>query len=294
MKNKGLFAGVFFIFFFVMWASGAFFTVHQTRQALVLHFGEVRHVYKDPGLKWKIPFIQDVIFLEKRMMDLDLPAVHITMGDQKRLVVDVYARYRIEDPLMFFKSIKPVHESGVRARLEAIIGSSLRNILGKAPLRHVLMQERAALMQKIDKEVQILSRSLGLEVVDVRIMRTELPNENRQAVFSRMNAELGRFAMENRAKGDEVAQTIRAEADKDCTIILATAQKEAEQLRGDGDKRALEVANKVYSQDPDLYIYYQNLRNCTVALTEGDLSAVLSTDSPWFGGLLAPFHDARR
>lgn len=282
-----------FGFLVLTWITGVFFTIHQTQQALVLHFGEARHVYTEPGLNWKIPFIQDVVLLEKRALDIDLPAVQITMGDQKRLVVDVYARYRIADPLLFFKSIKPVHESGVRVRLEAIISSSLRNTLGKLPLRNMLTSERAAIMHQIDTEVRTLAKSLGLEMIDVRIMRTELPVENRQAVFSRMNAELGRFAMENRAKGAEAAQTIRSEADRDCTVILATAQKEADRLRGEGDQKALEIANEAYSKDMDLYIYYQNLRNCEIALENGG-QALLSTDSPWLAGLLSPFHSVRR
>lgn len=277
----------------LLWITGVFFTLHQTQQALVLHFGEARHVYNEPGLKFKIPFVQDVIFLEKRSLDFDLPAVHITMGDQKRLVVDIYARYRISDPLLFFKSVKPVHESGVKMRLEAIISSSLRNTLGKLPLRNMLTNERASIMHQIDNEVRTLAKSLGLEMIDVRIMRTELPPENRQAVFLRMNAELGRFAMENRAKGAEIAQTIRAQADKECIILLAAAQKEADGLRGEGDKKALEIANEAYSKDADLYIYYQNLRNCEVAL-EGGGHAMLSTDSPWLAGLLSPFHSVRR
>lgn len=286
------FAGGIVGAFFLAWMSGVFFTVHQTQQALVLRFGEERHVYTAPGLKWKVPFIEDIIFLDKRMMDLDLPAVHITMGDQKRLVVDVYARYRIADPLLFFKSIKPVHESGVKVRLEAIIGSSMRNTLGKIPLRSMLTAERASIMHQIDAEVRTLAKSLGLEMIDVRIMRTELPPENRQAVFSRMNAELGRFAMENRAKGAEAAQTIRAEADKECVVILANAQKEAERLRGEGDRKALELANEAYGKDVDLYTYYQNLRNFEVALENGQ--ALLSTESPWLAGLLSPFHSIRR
>lgn len=275
------------------WITGVFFTIHQTQQALVLHFGEARHVYTEPGLHWRVPFVQDVIFLDKRAIDLDLPAVHITMGDRKRLVVDVYARYRISDPLLFFKSIKPAHESGVKVRLEALISSNLRNTLGKLPLRHMLSSERATIMHQIDTEVRTLAKSLGLEMVDVRIMRTELPQDNRQAVFSRMNAELGRFAMENRAKGAEIAQTIRSEADRECTVILATAQKEADRLRGEGDQKALEIANEAYGKDVDLYIYYQNLRNCEIAL-EGGGQALLSTDSPWLAGLLAPFHSVRR
>lgn len=292
-QRAAVFVGWFAGAIFLAWATGVFFTVHQTQQALVLHFGEARHVHTEPGLKWKIPFIQDVIFLEKRMLDIDLPAVHITMGDQKRLVVDVYARYRISDPLLFFKSIKPVHESGVKVRLEAMISSNMRNTLGKVPLRHMLTAERAPIMHQIDTEVRSLAHSLGMEMIDVRIMRTELPPENRQAVFSRMNAELGRFAMENRAKGAEAAQKIRAEADKECVVILATAQKEADGLRGEGDQKALETANEAYSKDVDLYTYYQNLRNCETAL-ENIGQALFSMDSPWLAGLLSPFHSIRR
>ena len=194
--------------FLMVMISTSVFTVDQTSQAIVLQFGEWRKVHTTPGLKFKIPFIQEVTFYDKRVLDYDLPPIQITTGDQKRLVVDTYTRYRISDPLLFFRTIKPASEMGAQMRLEALISSSVRNVLGKIPLRTMLSAERSGIMHQIEQEVRSMATPLGLEIIDVRIIRTELPIENRNAVFARMNAELGRFAMENRAKGAEAAQGI--------------------------------------------------------------------------------------
>jgi membrane protease subunit HflC len=269
------------------------FTVDQMQQAIVLQFGEAQRVYTEPGLKFKIPMIQDVIILEKRVIDFDLPPVYITTGDQKRLVVNVYARFRVEDPLQFYRTIKPTNETGAKARLETLISSSVRNVLGKVPLRSVLSAERSTIMSQIEGDVKIQAKPLGIDMVDVRIIRTELPIENRDAVFARMNAELDRFAMENRAKGSEVAQTIRAQADKECTIIIAQAQKTANESRGKGESEAIRITTDAFGRDVEFYNYYRSLENYREAFGSSDTNFVISCDSQFMQSLFEPLSKTR-
>ncbi len=266
------------LMFGLMLVSTSIFTVDQTSQAIVLQFGEWRRVHTKPGLKFKIPFIQDVTFYDKRVLDYDLPPIQITTGDQKRLVVDTYTRYRISDPLLFFRTIKPASETGAQMRLEALISSSVRNVLGKIPLRTMLSAERSGIMHQIEQEVRSMAAPLGLEIIDVRIIRTELPVENRNAVFARMNAELGRFAMENRAKGAEAAQGIRADADKESVIILAEAEQKAQICRGQGDAEAIKLAAEAFGKDASFYNFYRTMETYKEAL-DADTTYVLSTDS---------------
>ena len=270
------FAG--FILFVIAVLSGSIFTVDQTSQAIVLQFGEWQKVHTTPGLKFKVPLIQEVTYYDKRVLDYDLPPIHVTTGDQKRLVVDTYTRYRIHDPLLFFRTIKPATETGAQMRLEAIISSSVRNVLGKIPLRTMLSAERSGIMRQIEQEVRAMAAPLGLEIVDVRIIRTELPVENRNAVFARMNAELGRFAMENRAKGAEAALGIRAEADKENVIVLAQAEQQAQVLRGEGEAEATKIAIEASATNKDLYTFYRTMEIYREAFGS-DTNLILSTDN---------------
>lgn len=265
----------------ILFISTSVFTVDQTSQAIVLQFGEWRKVYTTPGLKFKIPFIQDVSYYDKRVLDYDLPPIHITTGDQKRLVVDTYTRYRISDALLFFRTIKPASELGAQMRLEALISSSVRNVLGKIPLRTMLSAERSDIMRQIEQEVRAMAAPLGLEIIDVRIIRTELPIENRNAVFARMNAELGRFAMENRAKGAEAAQGIRAEADKESIIILAQAEQQAQTLRGQGEGDAIKIAIEAFGSHKELYKFYRTMETYKKSFNT-ETNIVLSTDNELF------------
>ena len=265
------------LLFIIVTLSGSIFTVDQTSQAIVLQFGEWRKVHTTPGLKFKIPLIQEVTYYDKRVLDYDLPSIHITTGDQKRLVVDTYTRYRIRDPLLFFRTIKPASEIGAQMRLEALISSSVRNVLGKIPLRAMLSADRSGIMHQIEQEVRAMAEPLGIEIVDVRIIRTELPVENRNAVFARMNAELGRFAMENRAKGAEAALGIRAEADKEIVIVLAQAEQQAQVLRGEGEAEATKIAIEAFGSNKELYTFYRTMEIYREAFgTETNL--LLSTD----------------
>lgn len=255
------------------------FTVSQISQAIVLRFGECVRIHSEPGLKMKIPFIEDTLYFETRILDHDLPSIHVNTQDQKRLVVDTYTRYRIVEPLKFFQAIKPASEIGARKRLEAIISSSVRNVLGKVGLSTTLSAERSHIMQQILHEVRSIAEPLGIKIIDVRIIRTELPVENRNAVFARMNSELIRFAKESRAKGEEAAIVIRAQADKEKAILIAEANKKAEEVRGEGDAKAIEVAAQAFGVDKDFYDFYKTLDSYNKL--EPGFSLLLSTDSDY-------------
>jgi membrane protease subunit HflC len=257
---------------------GIFFTVDQTKQAIVLQFGELRKVHTDSGLKVKIPFIQEVIYYEKRILDFDVSEVRITTSDQKRLFVDAYVRYRIINPILFFQTVKPANEQGAAMRLEAFVASTLRNVLGKVPLRNLLSEERPKIMKSIEKEVDALVKPLGIEIIDVRIIRTELPVENREAVFNRMISALNQIAKGNRATGEKIGQEIRSTADRDQSIILATAEQQAQQIRGEKEAEAIEIMGSAISQDPEFYGFYRSISLYQEAFDEGT-TMILTTDN---------------
>lgn len=272
---------VFGLLVFLLIVNTMLFTVDQTQQAIVLRFGALSKVYTNPGLKFRLPFMDEVVVYEKRVLDYDLPPVPVTTIDQKRMVVDTYTRYVISDPVRFYQTIKPATEEGVRLRLETIISSSLRNVLGTVELRTMLTQERGAIMQRLEKEVKALSQKLGIEIIDVRIIRTELPPANRNAVFARMNAELNRIASENRAKGSEMAQGIRARAEAERTVILAEARKKASIIRGDAEAKAIDILSSTLGQDISFYNFYRSMQMYDATLTT-DTSFILSSDNDLF------------
>ena len=267
-------AGFVFIF------SSSVFVVNQKNQAVVLQFGEFKAIHNEPGLKFKLPFIQEVTFYEKRIIDFDSDPISVTTVDEKRLNVDAYVRYRIIDALAFFRSIKPADENGARMRLKTIVSSSIRNVLGKVELRKLLSAERVSIMKKIQDDVVNLTKSLGLEIVDVRIVRTELPPENRSAVFDRMNSILIRYAKENRAKGDEIARGVRANAERERAVLLAEAQQKAQGVRGKGDALAMEITNKAFGVDIEFYNFYRSLDSYRQTM-QAETSMVLSADHPY-------------
>lgn len=262
-------------------SGGIFFTVQQTQQAIVLQFGELKHVHDIPGLKLKLPLIQEVLYYERRVLDFDLQPITVTTADQKRLEVNTYSRYRIADPVMFFQSIKPSNEAGAQMRLETIISSSVRNVLGRVPLRNLLSEERSKIMLQILQEIRHLASPLGIDIVDIRIIRTELPPANRDAVFARMNAELDRIAKENRAKGFEIAQGIKAKAEKERTVLLAEAQKNAQTVKGEGEAQAMQIATQALGIDPNFYNFYRSMQVYRESFSD-DTTLVFSTDHELF------------
>ena len=261
-------------------ASQALFTVHQVQQAIVLQFGEPRRVVQEAGLAWKIPFIQNVQFYERRTLNLDPPEFEVLLDDKKRIKVDAFARYRIDDPLEFLKVVGT--EATARNRLGNLVNSSLRRVIAKTSLTDLLSSKRGGLMEQIQVEVANNAKSLGVTIVDIRIGRTDLPTETSQAVFNRMRTEREREARELRAQGKETAQKITAGADRERTVILANAKRKSEQLRGEGEGQRNLILGKAYGQDPEFFQFYKSLAEYQKNLVGNDTTMVLSPDSDFF------------
>jgi membrane protease subunit HflC len=259
---------------------GSVYTVHQSRQALILQFGNPVRVVQEPGLGFKVPFIQQVEYFEKRVLDYDAPAVELILGDQKRLVVDAFTRYRIVDPLRFRQAAGS--EALFRQRLEPTVFAALRSVLGETSLIDVLSKDRALLMNRIRDEANKALGRFGVEIVDVRIKRADLPAENSQAIFRRMQTEREREAKELRAQGAEIAQRIRARADRERRVLIAEAQKRAEILRGEGDAEAIRIFAEAFGQDVDFFKFYRTMQAYRQALADGNTSIVMSPESDFF------------
>lgn len=266
--------------------SASLFTVHQTQQALVLQFGDPRRVITEPGLNFKVPFLQNVIFIDKRILDLDTPAEELIASDQKRLVVDAFTRYRIVDPLQFYKSLRD--ERRARSRLAATVSSSMRSVLGEEEFQAVVRDKRDELMLRIRDLVNQQASDFGIEIVDVRIRRADLPAANSQAIYRRMQTEREQEASEFRARGQEVSRAIRAQADKQVTVLLAEATRDSEIIRGQGDGCRNRVFAKVFGQDPDFFAFYRSMQAYERALQEAGTTMVLSPDNAFFKFLKDP------
>jgi membrane protease subunit HflC len=255
------------------------FTVHQTAQVIVLRFGEPKRVITEPGLNWKLPW-ENVFEYEKRVLNLDPPVERVLLSDQKRLLVDAFARYRITDPLKFFQTVRT--EGGVRQRLGPVTNAALRGVLGNSNLTSVLSEERADIMRQIQDQVNTQAGRFGIELVDVRLRRADLPDEVSEQVFRRMRSEREREAKEFRARGFEQAQRIRAGADREATVITAEAEREAEILRGQGEARRTQILNDAYGQDQDFFNFYRSMQAYEAALANESTYMVLSPDSEFF------------
>lgn len=280
MNRIGIILGIIVVAFGIVGFSSVF-TVYQTEQALVLQFGEPKKVIRDPGLQFKTPFVQNVIYYDKRVLDLDPAAEEIIAGDAKRIVADTYTRYRIADPLRFYQTVRT--EAGVRIQLTRLVNSATRAVVGRFPLQALLSEQRIRIMAEIQQRVNREAQSLGIEVIDVRIRRADLPKENSEAIYARMRSERQREAKEFRAQGAEIADRIHAEADRDRTVILAEARRQAEQLRGEGDAEAQAIYNKAYGGDArPFYEFYRRMQAFRETFSSGDTSLVLSPDSEFF------------
>jgi modulator of FtsH protease HflC len=273
----------------------ALFTVHQTQQALVLQFGNPKRVIQDPGLHVKIPFIQNAIYLDRRVLDFDAESQEVILGDQKRLVVDAFARYRIVDPLRFYQAVGD--EARLRGRIDTILDASLRKVLGEVPLFTVLSADRVALMNQIRESANNEAKQFGIDIVDVRIKRADLPAENSQAIYRRMQTEREREAKELRAQGAELAQRIRARADRERRVIIAEAEREGEIVRGEGDAQAVAIFADAVGRDVDFFSFYRSMQAYREALGDDSTSFVLSPDSEFFrffdASTLPPVEEAR-
>jgi modulator of FtsH protease HflC len=262
------------------------FTVYQTRQALVVRLGEPKRIVTEPGLNFKIPLIDSVIHIDKRILDLENPAQEVIASDQKRLVVDAFARYKITDPLKFYQAVGSVE--GANSRLSTLLNSALRRVLGESTLTQVVRDQREQLMSRVRDQLDNEAQAFGISVVDVRIRRADLPEQNSQAVYQRMQTERQREAAEFRAQGSQRAQEIRARADRDVTVLLADAQSKGETIRGEGDGERNRIYAEAFGKDQDFFAFYRSMQAYEHGLKSGDTRMVIKPDSEFFRFFVDP------
>ena len=256
------------------------FIVKEINQAIVLQFGDPKRIILKPGLNFKIPFIQNVVFLDKRILNLDAPPEEVIASDQKRLIVDAFARFQIVDPLKFYISVG--NERVARSRLSTIINSRIRSVLGTQRLQTLLSADRTNQMALIQDGVNTEAEKFGIKIVDVRIKRADLPPANSEAIYRRMQTEREREAKEFRAKGAEMAITITSTADKEVTVILAEAEKQSQIMKGEGDGQRNKIFAEAFGKDPDFFAFYRAMQAYEKALIGGETSLILSPDSEFF------------
>jgi modulator of FtsH protease HflC len=256
------------------------FTVYQTRLALVVRLGQPVRVVTEPGLNFKIPLIDSVIYVDKRILDLENAAQEVIASDQKRLVVDAFARYKIVDALLFYQSVGSIE--GANSRLSTLLNAALRRVLGESTLTHVVRDERAALMARVRDQLNREAASFGITVVDVRIRRADLPEQNSQAVYQRMQTERQREAAEFRANGSQRKQEIQARADRDVTVLLADAQARGDTIRGEGEAERNRIFAEAFGKDPDFFAFYRSMQAYESGLRHNDTRMVLRPDSDFF------------
>ena len=268
---------IFFIIALSFLGLNSLFTMDERQQGLVLQFGEPKRVIQTSGLHFKLPLIQNVVRYDVRILEYDLPIEEVIAVDKKRMLIDSFTRFKITDPLEFYKTVGT--ESSVRNRLNSNVISSLRRVVGRVTLEELLSEERSNIMENIKVEVNNEASRFGIEVVDVRIRRADLPEANSQAIYERMISERVREAKEFRAKGSEIAQKIRAEADKERTVILAEATKKSEILRGEGESQSVNIYANAFQQDPEFYSFYRSMQAYGNVLGEDGTTMILSPDS---------------
>lgn len=258
--------------------SQSVFIVTERQQTMVIQFGEPVALYTEPGLKFKIPVIQQVMPFEKRALDIDAAPEQVILSDKKRLVVDTFARYRITDMLKFYQSLQSIEQAN--NRLGSIINSTMRSTLGNASLTDILSDNRGNLMVRIRTHVNnAVKENYGVEVIDVRISRADLPDETSQAIYARMRTEREREAAEFRAQGQEAAQEIKSKADKERTVLLAEAEKEAQIMRGQGDEQAIKIYADAFKKDPEFYAFYRTMEAYKASMSGDNTTFILSPDS---------------
>ncbi len=258
------------------------YVVDERQKALVLQFGRVVDVKTEPGLSFKVPFIQDVAYYDDRILSRDFPPIEVTPSDDRRLVVDAFARYRIADLRQFREANPAAGIEQAESRLDGIISSQLRAVLGSVSSDEILSEDRATLMQEIAENVRSRAANLGLQIIDVRLKRTDLPSQNLDATFARMRAEREREAADEVARGEEAAQRIRAQADRTVIELTSEATREAEIARGEADARRNSVFATAFSADPEFFEFYRSLTAYTRALQGSNSTLVLSPDSEFF------------
>jgi membrane protease subunit HflC len=262
------------------------FQVYQTRQALVVRLGDPIRVVTQPGLHVKIPLIDTVIYVDKRILDLENSSQEVIAADQKQLIVDAFARYRVVDPLKFYQTVGTVE--GANSRLAPFLNSALRAALGEATLTQVVREQREQLMARVREQLDREAQQFGVEVVDVRIRRADLPEQNSNAVYTRMKTEREREAQEFRSQGTQKAQEIRARADRDATVVVAEATSRAEQTRGEGDAERNRIFADAFNRDPDFFAFYRSMQAYEAGLQQGDTRFLVRPDSEFFRYFLDP------
>ncbi|MEI7803956.1 MAG: protease modulator HflC [Hyphomicrobiales bacterium] len=268
-------------------AYSSVFTVYQTQQALVVRLGQPVRVVSVPGLNVKLPFVDTVIAIDKRILDLEAPAQEVIASDQKRLVVDAFARYRIQDPLRFYQTLGSIQ--GANSQLAILLNSALRRVLGEVTFSHVVRDQRAELMARIRGLVDTEAAGYGISVVDVRIRRADLPEQNSQAVYQRMQTERQREAAEFRAQGAQRAQEIRSRADRDVTVLIADATSKSEQIRGEGDSTRNKIFAEAFNRDPDFFGFYRSMQAYEASMRHNDTRLLLKPDTSFFRYFNDPF-----
>jgi membrane protease subunit HflC len=261
-------------------AYSSIFTVSQTEQALVVRLGRPVDVVSEPGLNFKAPFIDTVISIDKRILDLENPSQEVIASDQKRLVVDAFARYRIKNPLRFYQSIGSIQAANIQ--LTTLLNAALRRVLGEVTFINVVRDEREGLMTRIRDQLDREADQYGIQVVDVRIRRADLPEQNSQAVYKRMQTEREREAQEFRAQGGQKAQEITSKADREATVIIADANSTAEQTRGVGDAERNRLFAEAYGRDPEFFAFYRSMTAYETGLRSSDTRFLLRPDSEFF------------
>jgi membrane protease subunit HflC len=266
--------------------SSALFTVSENEQAILLQFGAVQRIDRTAGLKFKLPFVQNVVIYEKRLLDLPSPPEEVILADQTRLVVDAFAVYRIDDPLKFYQAVRT--DEGARARLTSAMNATLRDVLGGTTIVTMLSKDREGVMQAIRDKVNDAAAPLGITVADVRISRANLPESISQAIYARMKSEREREAAEYRAQGFEQAQEIKSKADRERTVILADAKRQADILHGQGEAQATQVYADAFGKDPDFYAFYRSLEAYKKSFSGDDSQFVLTPNSDFLRYLSRP------
>ena len=273
-------AALIVLFVVAIIAYSSMFTVQQTEQALVVRFGKPVDVVTEPGLNFKVPFTDSVISIDKRILDLENPSQEVIASDQKRLVVDAFARYRIKDALRFYTSVGSIQAANLQ--LTTLLNASLRRVLGEVSFITVVRDERERLMSRIRDQLDKEADGYGIQVVDVRIRRADLPEQNSQAVYQRMQTERQREAAEFRAQGAQKGQEIRSKADRESTVIVAEANSTAEQTRGGGDAERNRLFAEAYNQDKDFFAFYRSMTAYENSLKSGETRFLLRPDSEFF------------
>ena len=279
--NRALITGVVVIVLALLVASASLFTVAQTEQVLITQFGQPVGIISSPGLHAKIPFMQTVIYFDRRLLDYSAPAEEVILNDQRRLIVDSFTRFHITDPLKYYQAVG-AQEDAIRARLNSVVTSSLRRVLGNESLLAVLSTDREHIMSLIRDQVNGEMKGFGVAIEDVRIRRADLPEENTQAILNRMKSERQRIASQARAEGAEASAKIKADAERDRTVLIADARATADKLRGEGEKTAIATYADAFQRDPQFFTVWRTLQAYRDGLAAGKSRIVMSTDDEFF------------